>query len=157
ALLLMRRHELLPSVRGSRRGGLAEGFRYVGKRGDLVTIFLMVFLIGAFGMNFPIYASTMALEFGREADGYGLLTPILAIGSLAGALLAARRARAQMRVIILAAGGFAVSAFAASLMPNFVTFAVTLIFVGFAVVTLLTTANGYVQTTTDAVLRGRVL
>jgi MFS family permease len=30
-------------------------------------------------------------------------------------------------------------------------------FTGFAVVTMLTTANGYVQTTTDPALRGRVL
>jgi MFS family permease len=34
---------------------------------------------------------------------------------------------------------------------------VTLVFVGFSVVTMLTTANGYVQTTTDPALRGRVL
>lgn len=157
ALLLIRRRELLPSVTGTRRGGIAEGFRYVARRGDLVTIFVMVFLIGAFGMNFPIYASTMALEFGREADGYGLLSSVLAIGSLAGALLAARRARAQMRVIILSAGGFAASALTASLMPSYWLFAAALVFVGFSVVTLLTTANGYVQTTTDPALRGRVL
>src|SRR5690606_40909444 len=55
---------------------------------------------------FPIFASTMALEFGQEADGYGVLSSILAIGSLAGALLAARRDRARVRVLIFAAGGF---------------------------------------------------
>ena len=131
ALLLIRRRELLPSVTGTRRGGIAEGFRYVARRGDLVTIFVMVFLIGAFGMNFPIYASTMALEFGREADGYGLLSSVLAIGSLAGALLAAHRARAQMRVIILSAGGFAASALTASLMPSYWLFAAALVLVGF--------------------------
>ncbi|MGO1922108.1 MAG: MFS transporter, partial [Microbacterium sp.] len=37
------------------------------------------------------------------------------------------------------------------------TYAAVLIFVGFSTVTLLTTANGYVQTTTDPALRGRVL
>lgn len=157
ALLMIRRNELMPSARGNRRGGFAEGFRYVAKRGDLITIFVIVFLIGAFGMNFPIYASTMALEFGRDADGYGLLSSVLAIGSLAGALLAARRARARMRVVILAAGGFGVAAIVASLMPTYWTFAAALVFTGFSVVTLLTTANGYVQTTTDGAVRGRVL
>ncbi len=157
ALLLIRRSELQPSVAGTRRGGLAEGFRYVGRRSDLITIFVMVFLISAFGMNFPIYASTMAIEFGRGADGYGLLSSVLAIGSLAGALLAARRARARTRVIILAAGGFSVAAIVASVMPVYWSFAIALIFVGFAVVTLLTTANAYVQTTTEPALRGRVL
>ena len=37
------------------------------------------------------------------------------------------------------------------------TYAATLMFTGFAIVTMLTTANGYVQTTTDPALRGRVL
>ena len=50
-------------------------------------------------MNFPIFASTMAIEFGQKADGFGLLSSILAIGSLAGALLAARRDRARIRVV----------------------------------------------------------
>ena len=42
-------------------------------------------------------------------------------------------------------------------MPSYWAYAVTLMFTGFAVVTMLTTANGYVQTTTDPALRGRVL
>ena len=71
-------------------------------------VFVIVFLIGAFGMNFPIFSSTMAVEFGRGAGEYGVLNSILAIGSLTGALLAARRERARMRVIILAAAFFGV-------------------------------------------------
>ena len=117
----------------------------------------MVFLVGAFGMNFPIFASTMALEFGQEADGFGLLSSILAIGSLAGALLAARRDRARIRVVIGGTLLFAVAAAVSSLMPSYWAYAATLMFTGFAVVTMLTTANGYVQTTTDPALRGRVL
>jgi MFS family permease len=117
----------------------------------------MVFLIGAFGMNFPIYASTMALEFGREADGYGVLSSVLAIGSLVGALLSARRDRARIRVFVLAAGGFGVASLVSAFMPTYWSYAVVLIFVGFSTVTMLTTANGYVQTTTDPALRGRVL
>src|SRR5690606_9292551 len=42
-------------------------------------------------------------------------------------------------------------------MPNYWLYAITLMVTGFAVVTTLTTANGYVQTTTDPALRGRVL
>lgn len=157
ALSLIRVHELIPRATGTGRSRLADGFRYVGGRPDLLVIFSMVFLLGAFGMNFPIFASTMALEFGRGADGFGLLSSILAIGSLAGALLAARRDRARMRVVILAAGGFGLAMIASALAPTYLTYAITLVFTGFAVVTMLTTANGYVQTTTDPVLRGRVL
>ncbi|WP_300266776.1 MFS transporter [Microbacterium sp.] len=157
ALALIRVNELLPRVKSKGRTGLAEGFRYVWARGDLKVTFLMVFLIGAFGMNFPIFASTMALEFGRDADGYGLLSSVLAIGSLAGALLAARRDRARVRVLVIAAGGFGAASVVSTWMPTYWTYASVLIFVGFCTVTLLTTANGYVQTTTDPALRGRVL
>ena len=157
ALLLMRRSLLAPRIKSRNRGGLAAGFRYVWGRSDLKVVFVTVFLIGAFGMNFPIFASTMALEFGAGADGYGVLSSVLAIGSLIGALLAARRDRARVRVVILAAGGFGIAAFVSSAMPTYASYAVTLTFTGFMIVTLLTTANGYVQITTDPALRGRVL
>lgn len=157
ALLLMRPHELVTHHRGGGPARLADGFRYVAKRPDLVVTFAMVFLLGAFGMNFPIFASTMALEFGRGADGFGVLSSFVAIGSLAGALLAARRERARLRVVIVGAGGFAVASTLSVLAPSYETYAATLVLTGFCVVTMLTTANGYVQTTTDPALRGRVL
>lgn len=157
ALLLIRTDELIPRVKAPGASRLADGFRYVARRPDLIVTFSMVFLVGAFGMNFPIFASTMALEFGQEADGYGLLSSILAIGSLAGALMAARRDRARIRVVIGGTLLFAVAATVSALMPTYWLYAVTLMFTGFAVVTMLTTANGFVQTTTDPALRGRVL
>ncbi|WP_125133010.1 MFS transporter [Microbacterium sp. 10M-3C3] len=157
ALSLIRTHELAPRAHNAGAARLADGFRYVERRPDLVVTFAMVFLMGAFGMNFPIFASTMALEFGQEADGYGLLSSIVAIGSLAGALLAARRDRARIRVVIAGSALFAVVALVSAFTPTYWTYALTLVFTGFAVVTMLTTANGYVQTTTDPALRGRVL
>ncbi|WP_427871014.1 MFS transporter [Leucobacter luti] len=136
---------------------LAAGFRYVRGRRDLLVIFLIVFLVGAFSMNFPVMSSTMAVEFGRGAGDYGLLSSILAIGSLTGALLSARRPAARMRVVIIAVGGIGVVSLLAAFMPSFWTFAATLVFLGLAISTMLTTANGFVQTTTDPAVRGRVL
>ena len=157
ALFLMRKSKLAPRPKNRSRGGLAAGFTYVWGRSDLRIVFVTVFLLGAFGMNFPIFASTMALEFGAGADGYGVLSSVLAIGSLTGALLAARRDRARVRLVVLAAGAFGIVAFISAAMPTYPAYAVTLVFTGFTIVTLLTTANGYVQTTTDPALRGRVL
>lgn len=157
ALLLIRSRELVPRAHAPGGSRLADGFRYVAGRPDLLVVFAMVFLIGAFGMNFPIFASTMALEFGQQADGFGLLSSVLAIGSLAGALMAARRDRARIRVVMFAALGFAAASGASALMPSYWTYAALLVVNGFTVVTALTTANGYVQTTTDPALRGRVM
>src|SRR5690606_15045723 len=90
-------------------------------------------------------------------DGYGLLSSTLAIGSLAGALLAARRDRARLRVAILAVGGFGLVQILAAMTPAYLAYAAVCVFAGFCTVTFLTTANGYVQTTTDPALRGRVM
>ncbi|WP_281883131.1 MFS transporter [Agromyces rhizosphaerae] len=144
-----------PRTRG--RGDLAAGLHYVRRRPDLIVVFAIVFILGAFGMNFPIFSSTMAVEFGRGAGEYGMLSSILAIGSLTGALLAARRDRARLRVIVGAAGAFGLATFAAVVMPTYWSFAASTILIGFTAVTLLTTANGYVQTTTDPDVRGRVM
>ena len=157
ALLLIRPSELVPRAVSRAGSRLADGFRYVRERPDLMVVFVMVFLVGAFGMNFPIFASTMALEFGQGAEGFGLLSSILAIGSLGGALLAARRDRARLRVVVLATLGFALASATSVLMPTYWSFAATQVLVGLSIVTILTTANGYVQTTTDPSLRGRVM
>ncbi|MBP2436633.1 MFS transporter [Microbacterium amylolyticum] len=158
ALAFLRTDELQPRVLQAKGGGrLIDGFRYVTGRKDLVIAFIMAFLMGAFGLNFPIFSSTMAIEFGRDADGYGLLSSSLALGSLAGALLAARRDRARLRVVMLASACFGVSLLVASQMPGYWAYAAVCIVIGFTSVTMLTTTNGYVQTTTDPALRGRVL
>lgn len=157
AVWLLRVDQLTPRVRSAERQSLLDGFRYVAKRRDLQVVFSIVFLLGAFGMNFPIFASTMAVEFGRDADGFGMLSSILAIGSLAGALLSARRERARISLVIGAALLFAAVSAASALMPTYWWFAASLVPTGFAVVTLLTTANGVVQTTTEPALRGRVV
>lgn len=145
------------SGRESQASQLVAGFRYVLRRHDLVVIFLIVFVIGTFGMNFPVFSSTMAVEFGRGAGEYGLLSSILAIGSLAGALLVAQRPAARLRVVVASAGGFGVASLVCALMPTFWTFAAVLVLLGYCTSTLLSTANGFVQTTTDPAVRGRVL
>src|SRR6516164_6222399 len=42
-------------------GNLADGFRYVWKRPDLKAVLVMLFLIGTFGLNFPIFIATMSI------------------------------------------------------------------------------------------------
>jgi len=159
ALKMIRTSELQPSPRAAReRGQIRAGFRYVASRPDIVVILVIVFLVGTFGLNFAIFTATMAtVEFGRGASEYGALSSILAIGSVAGALMAARRDRPRMGVAILAAIAFGFACLVAGLMPGYWSFAVSLIAVGFCSMTLLTSANAYVQTTTVPVLRGRVM
>jgi MFS family permease len=159
ALGMLRVDQLHPSAKTAKgRGQLRAGIQYVRGRGDLVVIFAMVFLLGTFGFNFAIFTATMArVEFGRGAGEFGLLSSILAIGSVTGALLSARRERPRLRTVSLAAIGFGVSMTGAALMPSYELFALALIPVGFSALTMITSANAYVQTTTRPSMRGRVM
>lgn len=159
SLRYMRVGELRAAPRASKgKGALLEGFRYVSRRGDILVIMTIVAIIGMFGLNFPIFASTMAtVEFGMGASEFGFLSSAIAIGSVAGALLSARRERPRIRLIFGAAAGFGLALLAAAVMPSVWTFALVLPFVGIAAQTLMTSANGFVQLSTDPAMRGRVM
>jgi MFS family permease len=159
SLTQMRVRELHQIPRAGRsKGQIREGLAYVRGRPDLVLIMVIVGLVGTFGLNFQMTTALMArLEFDKGASEYGILGSIMAIGSLSGALLAARRERPRLRLVVGAAAAFGFFALAASLMPTYELFAVSLIPVGLSALTLMTAANSTVQTTTDPAMRGRVM
>jgi MFS family permease len=159
ALVKLRTSEIAPrKAAPKRRGQIRAGFRYLRRRSDLMVIFVMVFLMGTLGLNFPIFASTMASTvFHQGAGEFGLLSSALAVGSVVGALVAARRERPRIRNIVLAAAGFGFSLIAAALMPTYLTFGLVLPLIGISSITMLNNANAYVQTTTPLELRGRVM
>ncbi len=159
AMILLRTAHLRGQPRASReRGQLMAGFRYVWRRPDIVVVLITVFLVGTFGFNFAIFTSTMAtVEFGLGASEFGLLSSIMAIGSVAGALLAARRSRPRLRLVVGGAAVFGLACAIAAVMPSYFAFAASLALVGLAALTLMATANAYVQTTTIPAMRGRVM
>ncbi len=159
ALLKMRSGELrvLPKA-GTGKGRIRAGLRYVRLRPDLMMVMLAVFIVGTFGLNFAVFIAAMArTEFGQDAGVFGLLNSVMAIGSVCGALLSARRDKPRLRFVFGAAGAFGVSCLVAASAPTLMWFAVSLIPVGLFALTLMTSANAYVQTTTAPVMRGRVM
>jgi MFS family permease len=160
SLFALRTDRLYRHARDSRggTGGLLEGWRYVWRRPDIKAILLMLFLIGTFGVNFPIFISTMSVGvFHTGASEFGLLSSMLAIGSVAGALLSARRERPGLRVIAVAAGTFGVGFCLAAVMPNYGLFGCALIIIGLSAQTFTTTCNVNLQLSTDPNMRGRVI
>ncbi|HEX3984811.1 MAG TPA: MFS transporter, partial [Acidisoma sp.] len=143
---------------GKARVGLADGFRYVAKRPDLKTVLLMLFLIGTFGINFPIFISTMSVSvFHGGADQYGLLTSMMAIGSVTGALLAARRARPELPLLCAGAAMFGLGLTMAAFMPQAWLFGLALVLVGISAQTFTTSTISLAQLTTEHDMRGRVM
>jgi MFS family permease len=160
ALALLRPATFHPRVAGTvgQRLGVADGMRHVWGRPDLRAVVVMFFLIGAFGINFPIYISTMAVSvFHVGAGQFGLLTSSMAVGSVTGALMAAGREKPRMQLLLAAALAFGACLLIAAVMPSYRLFAVALFFVGLATQTFTTTAHSAAQLWSDPALRGRVI
>ena len=159
ALAVLRTNDLIPLERARRGGGaILEGLRYVRDRPDLVLVLVVVFLWGTFGMNFAVFLSTMTrIVFELGPTHYGVLSSVLAIGAVSGALSSARRATPRLGIIAWAALVAAASLTLAALAPNPWVFGLALVAVGVGAMTLMTTATSYVQTTTRPAMRGRVM
>ena len=152
--------ELLHSPKPVARtpGMLLDGVRYVRSQPKMLMVLVLVFFAGTFGMNFQITSALMATEvFGKGAGEFGLLGSFMAIGSLAGALMAARRSHIRLRLLIVAALGFGCAEIAAGLMPSYVAFAAICPVIGFCTITLLNSANATMQLESDPAYRGRVM
>src|SRR5699024_12223272 len=121
---VMRPGELRHAPRTKKsKGQLREGLAYVRHRSDIVMIMITVFLIGGVGLKFQLTSAVMArVEFGMDAGEYGVLGSILAIGSLGGALMAARRKQPRVRTVLIAAAGFAVATTLLGLAPTYELF-----------------------------------
>jgi MFS family permease len=133
------------------------GLRYVRQRPDLRAIFWMLFLIGTFGLNFSIFISTMAVSvFHADASRYGLLMSIMAVGTISGALLAARRRSPRLELLMSSAALFGVGCTLAALMPGYWFFALALVLVGVTALTFVNTTNSLLQLAVEPAMRGRV-
>ncbi|MGW3336930.1 MFS transporter [Streptomyces sp. NPDC001009] len=158
-LLLMRTRELHVVDRAPRgKGQLREGLRHVAGRPELVWPIVLVGFIGTFGFNFPVWLTAFADDvFHSGAGAYSLFNTLMAAGSLVGALLAARRGTARLRVLVAAALAFGAVEIVAALAPSYWLFALLMIPIGAFGLTVNVTANTAVQMSTDPAMRGRVM
>ncbi|MDV3222335.1 MFS transporter [Intrasporangium sp.] len=157
ALLRIDTAALSPVPRARGKGQIREGLRYVRRRPDLILIMSLVFVLGTFGMNFQVTMALMSTQVFHKGPGeFGLLGSIMAIGSLAAALLSARRAP-RLRVLVFALVGFTVSTALLATAPSYELFAIFLVPTGLFALTALTTANAMVQMSVSPVMRGRVM
>ncbi|MGW0879834.1 MFS transporter [Streptomyces sp. NPDC002671] len=158
-LLLMRTRELHVVERAPRgKGQLREGLRHVAGRPELVWPIVLVGFIGTFGFNFPVWLSAYADDiFHAGAGSYSLFNTLIAVGSLGGALLAARRGTARLRVLTAAALAFGALEIVAALAPSYWLFALLMVPIGVCGLTVNVTANTAVQMATDPAMRGRVM
>ncbi len=162
ALATMRRSEFFLDVTTPARhadAGVIAGLQYLRTRKDIVVVLVLIGFAGTFGLNNQMFMALMSRNVFRvQADSFGLLGSVMAVGSVSGALFVARRRLAPtarfVQGLVLAFG--IVTALAATA-PTYVIYALALPFSGFAALTMLSSANAFVQGTTEPAFRGRVM
>lgn len=140
-------------------GQVREAMRYVRGRPDLLLIIALASMVSLFGLNLQVMIPLVSTHvFQQGAAEYGLLASALAVGTLAGALLAAnRRSRPRLRSLVMAALLFGLSEIAIAWVGSYWVFAAMLIPVGVVSLYFLNSANSAVQLSVDSVTRGRVM
>ena len=159
SLLMMRQSDFFIHAKEKTLGTVREGLRYVLARPDLYIVMALVFFAATFGLNFQIFNALMATkEFGKGPASYGLLGTFIAVGSLTGALLSARLERFRNVALVVRLGTwFSVAIIVLSFMPTYTLYSIWLPMCGISALTMLISANSYVQVNSDPAVRGRVM
>ena len=159
ALLRINAKSLFHQNQEKSLGNIREGIAYAKARPDIYVVMIMVFALATFGLNFQIFNALMATqEFGLGPASFGLMGTFIAIGSLTGAIGSARLERFRTtRFVILGGMLFSISIMVLSVLPNYITYIVWLPICGVTALVTLVSANSIVQTSTDQVIRGRVM
>ncbi len=158
ALASLDRSALHRTERKPGQGGILVGLAYIRRRPYIVLILTIAAAMGLFGLNYQMTNVMMAgMEFGKGAGEFGLLGTVMAVGTLTAALLAARRKRPRLLVIMVAMGVFVLSTLASAVAPTYWLFALLLVPCGLSAITVMITCNSLLQLSTDAAFRGRVM
>lgn len=159
ALLMIRAGELNSTDRVPRgKGQIREGLRYIGGRRDLVVLLALAASVQFFGANSQNQIALMVNNvFESGAEAFGVAAAALAVGALAGALLAARREQPRLRLVLIGSMGFGVTQLIAGFMPGYVAFVVVLVPMGVLFMTYVTTLNATFQLSVDPRMRGRAM
>lgn len=159
AFALIRSAELIKRTRAEKqRGQVIEGVRYVAQRPEVMMVFLVILVMSGLGLNLQMTSAFMATQvYDRAASEYGIFGTFIAVGSVIGSLLAARRKAPRLRTVIVATGIFGIAETLLALAPNFTVFVLLAVPVGLSSLTVLTSANVYVQLAAEERIRGRVI
>jgi len=159
SLAAMRRAELRtppPSPRG--KGQVREGLRYVLTVPELRIPLAMTAVIGTFTFNFPVVLPLLVQRsLGGDDATFTLLYSVLSVGSLIGALVAARRVEVGVQSVVYAAFAFGLAMFALAAAPSLSWVFPAGFAVGIMSVAFMTSSTAMVQLRADPALRGRVL
>jgi MFS family permease len=159
SLLRMDRAALLELDRVDHvKGQVLEGLRYVWSDVTLRSSLLLMTVVGTMAFNFRVMLPLLATgAFHGGAGLYGILSVVMGVGTLAGALIAANRNRPTAKLLAGSALGFGLLIVAAGAAPNIATEIALLIPLGAISIIFAATCNATLQLGSADAMRGRVM
>ena len=159
SLVLMRRSELFPAKRVSRRKRqVREGLGYVRARPELLIPLVMIAVVGTLAWEFQVTLPLMASKvFHGGAATYGVMASFMGIGAVVGGLISAARPRPRTRALCLAAIGWGLAILVASAAPSLPVELAAMLFVGYGSITFNSLAKTTLQLAATPSMRGRVM
>ncbi len=159
SFFMMRTSELRPSPVAERaKGQIREGFRYVRRMPELFVPLVMMGVIGTLAFNFN---TVMPLFVTRDLHGndavFTILFSVVSVGSLVGALIAARRHEVSVWGVGVGALGFGAAMGLLAVMPTLAWALPVSLVLGLCSITFLTMSTAIVQLRAAPEMRGRVL
>jgi MFS family permease len=160
ALLMMRTSEMYPQARTTRESGhLKAGILYVWNTDELRRPLILMTGVFTLSFNFSVLLPLLAQKtFHGNADALGVLSAMVGVGSLLGALTVANRDRTptlhRLSIFSVVTG---VALVISGLAPNLPLAAIAMIPVGFTVMAFMITGNTVLQLHARPQARGRVM
>lgn len=136
---------------------VSEGIRYVLANWRLLTVFALVGVGGIVGPNLtPLSALFVRAEFAGGPAEIGVAATALAIGALAGAVLAARVRTRTVGQLVLVTAFMGLSAAGTAAAPDLWTYLVLVAVAGGIALAMVSIGTALAQTMITGPLRGRV-
>lgn len=140
------------------KGQVRAGLRYAWSLPELRVPLVMMTVIGTLAFNFQTVLPLFAV---RDLDGtdltFSLLMSVVSVGSLAGALQAARRRDVTVHTVSVAAAGFGLSMLVLAAAPGTAAAFAAAVVMGYTSISFMTSSTAMVQLRADPTMRGRVL
>jgi MFS family permease len=159
ALLAMRTGELRrPEPVAREKGQIREGLRYIWGEPMLRSNLLLMVVVGTLAVNSPVILPLLArVTFDGNADTYSVMTIVMGIGALFGAMIVANRGGAGRRLMFTAGLVFGGTMVAAALAPTLPIFLVLLVVLGVGQMAFMGSNSSMIQLGSDPRMRGRVM
>jgi MFS family permease len=158
-LLMMRPDELFLTPHVVRaKGQVREGLRYVWETPELRTAIMVMAVVGTLAFNFTVVLPVLAkFTFHGDAATYGLLTSLMGLGSIIGALGVASKLVPTAKLLVGSCLAFGVVMTVSAVAPTLMTEGLLIVLLGLTSITFMATVNSMCQLASVPAMRGRVM